>query len=155
MLHVASFVKVHDACSAPGNKTINIAALMKGQGQIMARELHQERVKRLELTIKLAWCYQYPSLALFHHKQMQSFKPMFYIFACGWLSSQVLTDSSECVLCYVVTGTFKTVVFHVDNKNYNSMSHALSSEHLLMMDPVEDNERILHRFVDQHTEILM
>lgn len=66
MLHVASFVKVHDACSAPGNKTINIAALMKGQGQIMARELHQERVKRLELTIKLAWCYQYPSLALFH-----------------------------------------------------------------------------------------
>lgn len=85
---------------------------------------------------------------------MQSFKPMFYIFACGWLSSQVrailldtfssgfgiitnhldlsihqvLTDSSECVLCYVVTGTFKTVVFHVDNKNYNSMSHALSCE---------------------------
>ncbi|WZZ74755.1 hypothetical protein YC2023_086125 [Brassica napus] len=109
MLHVASFVKVHDACSAPGNKTINIAALMKGQGQIMARELHQERVKRLELTIKLAWCYQYPSLALFHHKQMQSFKPMFYIFACGWLSSQV-----RAILLDPFSSGFGTITNHLD-----------------------------------------
>ncbi|CAH8363160.1 unnamed protein product [Eruca vesicaria subsp. sativa] len=46
--------EVIDACSAPGNKTINLAALMKGQGKIIACELNEERVKRLEQTIKLS-----------------------------------------------------------------------------------------------------
>ncbi|KAF8099350.1 hypothetical protein N665_0245s0028 [Sinapis alba] len=46
--------QVLDACAAPGNKTINLAALMKGQGKIIACELNEERVKRLEQTIKLS-----------------------------------------------------------------------------------------------------
>lgn len=54
MLNFASFVKVLDACSAPGNKTVHLAALMKGQGKIIACELNQERVKRLEQTVKLS-----------------------------------------------------------------------------------------------------
>ncbi|KAG7610446.1 SAM-dependent methyltransferase RsmB/NOP2-type [Arabidopsis suecica] len=45
---------VLDACSAPGNKTIHLAALMEGQGKIIACELNEERVKRLEHTIKLS-----------------------------------------------------------------------------------------------------
>ncbi|KAJ4709007.1 RNA (C5-cytosine) methyltransferase [Melia azedarach] len=46
--------KVLDACSAPGNKTVHLAALMKGTGRILACELNKERVKRLEDTIRLS-----------------------------------------------------------------------------------------------------
>ncbi|CAK9172679.1 unnamed protein product, partial [Ilex paraguariensis] len=49
--------QVLDACSAPGNKTIHLAALMRGRGKIIACELNQERVKSLEDTIKLAGAY--------------------------------------------------------------------------------------------------
>lgn len=52
--YFAYFFKVLDACSAPGNKTIHLAALMQGQGKIIACELNEERVKRLEHTIKLS-----------------------------------------------------------------------------------------------------
>lgn len=54
LLYFSSFVKVLDACSAPGNKTVHLAALMEGQGKIIACELNEERVKRLEHTIKLS-----------------------------------------------------------------------------------------------------
>lgn len=47
-------VKVIDACAAPGNKTVHLAALMKGNGKIIACELNKERVKRLKNTIELA-----------------------------------------------------------------------------------------------------
>lgn len=47
-------MKVLDACSAPGNKTVHLAALMKGKGKIVACELNKERVRRLEDTIKLS-----------------------------------------------------------------------------------------------------
>lgn len=47
-------VKVIDACAAPGNKTVHLAALMKGKGKIIACELNIERVKRLKDTVKLA-----------------------------------------------------------------------------------------------------
>ncbi|KAK1375773.1 putative 28S rRNA (Cytosine-C(5))-methyltransferase [Heracleum sosnowskyi] len=46
--------EVLDACSAPGNKTVHLAALMRGEGKIIACELNKERVKRLECTIKQA-----------------------------------------------------------------------------------------------------
>ncbi|KAL0330670.1 UNVERIFIED_CONTAM: 25S rRNA (cytosine-C(5))-methyltransferase NSUN5 [Sesamum angustifolium] len=46
--------EVIDACSAPGNKTVHLAALMKGEGKILACELNKERVKRLENNVKLA-----------------------------------------------------------------------------------------------------
>lgn len=49
-----AFVKVIDACSAPGNKTIHLAALMNGKGKIIACELNKERVERLRNTVKLA-----------------------------------------------------------------------------------------------------
>lgn len=47
-------MKVLDACSAPGNKTVHLAALMKGKGKIVACELNKERLRRLEDTIKLS-----------------------------------------------------------------------------------------------------
>ncbi|EYU20321.1 hypothetical protein ABFS82_01G010100 [Erythranthe guttata] len=46
--------KVIDACSAPGNKTVHLAALMKGKGKIIACELNKDRVKRLQDNVKLA-----------------------------------------------------------------------------------------------------
>ncbi|KAJ8442822.1 hypothetical protein Cgig2_016288 [Carnegiea gigantea] len=46
--------EVLDACSAPGNKTVHLAALMKGKGRIMACELNKDRVKLLQNTIRLA-----------------------------------------------------------------------------------------------------
>ncbi|KAM7493488.1 hypothetical protein LguiB_028097 [Lonicera macranthoides] len=46
--------EVIDACSAPGNKTVHLAALMKGEGRIIACELNKDRVKRLQDTIALA-----------------------------------------------------------------------------------------------------
>ncbi|XP_038898177.1 28S rRNA (cytosine-C(5))-methyltransferase-like isoform X1 [Benincasa hispida] len=46
--------EVLDACSAPGNKTVHLASLMKGKGRIIACELNENRVKRLQHTIKLS-----------------------------------------------------------------------------------------------------
>ncbi|XP_077247842.1 S-adenosyl-L-methionine-dependent methyltransferases superfamily protein isoform X2 [Tasmannia lanceolata] len=46
------FLQVLDACSAPGNKTVHLAALMRGEGKIIACELNNERVRHLEDTIK-------------------------------------------------------------------------------------------------------
>lgn len=46
--------EVLDACSAPGNKTVHLAALMRGEGKIIACELNKDRIKRLKDTIKLA-----------------------------------------------------------------------------------------------------
>ncbi|KAK9131313.1 hypothetical protein Sjap_011800 [Stephania japonica] len=44
--------EVLDACSAPGNKTVHLAALMSGKGKIIACELNKDRVKLLEETIR-------------------------------------------------------------------------------------------------------
>ncbi|KAI3991867.1 hypothetical protein MKX01_012812 [Papaver californicum] len=44
--------EVLDACSAPGNKTVHLAALMRGKGKITACELNKDRVKRLQDTVK-------------------------------------------------------------------------------------------------------
>ena len=51
---VYSPVKVIDACAAPRNKTVHLAALMKGNGKIIVFELNEERVKRLKDTVELA-----------------------------------------------------------------------------------------------------
>jgi len=48
------YFKVLDACAAPGNKTVHLAALMKRKGKIIACELQRERIKRLKDTIKLS-----------------------------------------------------------------------------------------------------
>lgn len=46
--------KVLDACAAPGNKTVHLAALMRGKGKIIACELNKERIQRLKETVRLA-----------------------------------------------------------------------------------------------------
>ncbi|KAL0545487.1 hypothetical protein IC582_015372 [Cucumis melo] len=46
--------EVLDACSAPGNKTVHLASLMNGKGRVIACELNESRVKRLQHTIKLS-----------------------------------------------------------------------------------------------------
>ncbi|KAL2925651.1 hypothetical protein RDABS01_033976 [Bienertia sinuspersici] len=46
--------EVLDACSAPGNKTVHLSALMKGKGKIVACELNRDRVKLLQNTIRAA-----------------------------------------------------------------------------------------------------
>lgn len=56
-------MKVLDACSAPGNKTVHLAALMNGKGKIIACELDKERVKRLEDTVRLSGAASILSLA--------------------------------------------------------------------------------------------
>lgn len=54
VVNVSFSVQVLDACSAPGNKTVHLAALMKGKGKIIACELNKDRAKRLEDTIRLS-----------------------------------------------------------------------------------------------------
>ncbi|XP_054818628.1 25S rRNA (cytosine-C(5))-methyltransferase NSUN5 isoform X2 [Prosopis cineraria] len=46
--------EVLDACAAPGNKTVHLAALMRGKGRVIACELSKERIKRLKETITLS-----------------------------------------------------------------------------------------------------
>ncbi|CAN1120828.1 25S rRNA (cytosine-C(5))-methyltransferase NSUN5 [Linum perenne] len=46
--------QVLDACAAPGNKTVHLAALMNGKGKILACELNKDRIKRLEDTVRLS-----------------------------------------------------------------------------------------------------
>ncbi|CAK9317335.1 unnamed protein product [Citrullus colocynthis] len=46
--------EVLDACSAPGNKTVHLASLMNGKGRVIACELNENRVRRLQDTIKLS-----------------------------------------------------------------------------------------------------
>ncbi|KAL9249446.1 25S rRNA (cytosine-C(5))-methyltransferase NSUN5-like protein [Drosera capensis] len=46
--------QVLDACSAPGNKTIHLAALMKNKGKVIACELHPQRAKILANTVRMA-----------------------------------------------------------------------------------------------------
>ncbi|OAE20592.1 hypothetical protein AXG93_517s1050 [Marchantia polymorpha subsp. ruderalis] len=46
--------EVIDACAAPGNKTVHLAALMKGKGRIHACEVDSKRVLRLRDTVSRA-----------------------------------------------------------------------------------------------------
>ncbi|XP_047342505.1 25S rRNA (cytosine-C(5))-methyltransferase NSUN5 [Impatiens glandulifera] len=46
--------EVLDACAAPGNKTVYLAAIMKGKGKIIACERNKERVELLRNTVALA-----------------------------------------------------------------------------------------------------
>ncbi|OMO86509.1 Bacterial Fmu (Sun)/eukaryotic nucleolar NOL1/Nop2p [Corchorus olitorius] len=46
--------EVLDACAAPGNKTVHLAALMRGKGKVIACELNKERIKRLQDTVRLS-----------------------------------------------------------------------------------------------------
>ena len=43
-----------DACSAPGNKTVQLAALMNGKGTVLACEINEKRIKRLRETVKIS-----------------------------------------------------------------------------------------------------
>lgn len=89
-----TFVKVLDACAAPGNKTVHLASLMGGQGKIIACELNGERAKRLENIVSLSGACSILDLYLFLmlvlsnkiapsvsclHKKKTLFNYMFYL----------------------------------------------------------------------------
>ncbi|VFQ87622.1 unnamed protein product [Cuscuta campestris] len=46
--------EVIDACAAPGNKTVHLAALMNGKGKVIACELDKRRFEYLKHTVELA-----------------------------------------------------------------------------------------------------
>ncbi|XP_019089929.1 PREDICTED: probable 28S rRNA (cytosine-C(5))-methyltransferase isoform X2 [Camelina sativa] len=160
--------EVLDACSAPGNKTIHLAALMEGQGKIIACELNEERVKRLEDTIKLSGASNIEVC----HGDFLGLNPKDSSFA---KVRAILLDPS-CSGSGTITDRLDHLLpsHAADNMNYDTMrlhklagfqkkalAHALScfklatpfpqwqrrglpvfsgSEHLLRMDPVEDKE---------------
>ena len=70
-LIICCIFKVLDACSAPGNKTVHLSALMKGKGKIVACELNKDRVNLLRNTIQVAGansilCFQFHRLTSMH-----------------------------------------------------------------------------------------
>ena len=81
------FMKVLDACSAPGNKTVHLAALMRGKGKIIACELNKERVKRLNDTVKLSGA--------------SSILSMTFWFSVSFIASSLFVRSDPFVFLYV------------------------------------------------------
>ncbi|XP_074329717.1 25S rRNA (cytosine-C(5))-methyltransferase NSUN5 isoform X2 [Apium graveolens] len=140
--------EVLDACSAPGNKTVHLAALMRGEGKIIACELNKERVKLLECTIKQTGATNVEVL----HEDFLKLSPVDPSYSkvrailvdpsCS--GSGTAVDRLDHLLPSYQTG-------HVDPGEMQrlrrlatfqkmALEHALSSEHLLRADPVEDKE---------------
>jgi putative methyltransferase len=46
-------LQVLDACAAPGNKTVHLAALMAGRGKVIACEINEKRAQRLQENVQL------------------------------------------------------------------------------------------------------
>lgn len=56
-------LQVLDACAAPGNKTVHLAALMAGRGKITACEINEKRAQRLQETVRLTGATSIPSIS--------------------------------------------------------------------------------------------
>lgn len=84
-------LKVLDACSAPGNKTVHLAALMRGKGKIIACELNKERVLRLKETIKLSGA---SSILLWSFSSFKYHSILFYLFDISFLLQNCWTISN-------------------------------------------------------------
>jgi putative methyltransferase len=56
ILAPSQYSEVIDACSAPGNKTSHLAAIMKGTGTIYAFEKDPKRYQTLSKMMKLTGC---------------------------------------------------------------------------------------------------
>ncbi len=54
MLDLQPGQRVLDACAAPGGKTVQIAARLQNSGEIVATELHEDRIPRLRANLKMA-----------------------------------------------------------------------------------------------------
>lgn len=52
LLDVRPGLRILDACAAPGGKAARIARTMAGEGQLVAMELHEDRLRSLETTIR-------------------------------------------------------------------------------------------------------
>ncbi len=51
MLNPKPGEKILDACAAPGGKTVAIASLMEDEGELVAMDVHDDRIEQLEETI--------------------------------------------------------------------------------------------------------
>lgn len=52
MMDVKPGLRVLDACAAPGGKAARMARLLQGKGSLVAMELHQDRIRSLEETLR-------------------------------------------------------------------------------------------------------
>lgn len=125
-------LKVLDACSAPGNKTVHLAALMRGKGKIIACELNKERVIRLKETIKLSGA---SSILLWSFSSFKYHSILFYLFDISFLLQNCWTisnlptvmsihDHCDSFLIYYST-MFRSIFFGV---SFSSISTHLSTK---------------------------
>ncbi|KAL2896899.1 hypothetical protein RDABS01_038683 [Bienertia sinuspersici] len=110
---------VLDACSAPGNKTVHLSALMKGKGKIVACELNRDRVKLLQNTVRAAGA-----------------NSILVLSDLSFTTVVLIGSSHTCVkLCSESNGTTDVEVHHGDFLDINPNDPTYSKFRAILLDP--------------------